>query len=398
MLRSLSKYGLKNVPKQNIQYLSTLGHRLYETQQTSSQSSLLSNVKSFFSPRKLQHQLDLEAREERENAENPFIQYPLVTKEQMSRICSEPFRFEVGYASFAHHSMNTAPIVHSLSDLTDPTQLNSLLPRRRPHGSPADTLSIKAGDDAMLVSPTLMAVADGISGWESKDEQSSSGIWARSMLETLSRLMTEYKLSHYPHPLNNRDIDQILDDTYLHTSHLMDLQDLHGSSTLILAMLSGETLKYISIGDSKLYVIRNGEVILTNEEQMLDYLCPMQVGTQTLNVLPSEIALVDEIQLQVGDIIVMCSDGVSDNLYDWEILLALDEYLNFKKDNLRAVANKLLAQCKTVAFDDNAYTPYNEKVSKLPAHRFGKSISLGGKLDDMSLCIARVLPNKAVTK
>lgn len=363
-------------------------------QDRSTESSLLHNVKSFFTPRKLQHQLDLEAREERENATNPYIQYPLVTKEQMRRISTDRYRFEVGYASFAHHSVNTSPIVHSLSDLTDPAQLNSLLPRRRPHGSPADTLSIKAGDDAMLVSPTVMAIADGISGWESKGEQCSSGIWARSMLETLSRLMTEYKLSHSPHPLNSRDIDQILDDSYLHTSHLMDLQDLKGSSTLILAMLSGETLKYISIGDCKLFVVREGEIILSNKEQMADYLCPVQIGTQTLSVLPSEVAVVDEIDLKVGDIIVMCSDGVSDNLYDWELLQALDEFLNFKKDNLRAVANKIIAQCKSVAFDDNAYTPYNEKVLKLPSARFGKNISLGGKMDDMSLCIARVSPNK----
>lgn len=369
-----------------------------QAQHDPSPSSILSNVKNFFTPKKLQQQLALEAREERENAGSPYIQYPLVTGEQMRRICYDPFRFEVGYASFAHHSVNTVPIVHSLSDLTDPTQLNTLLPRRRPHGSPADTLSIKAGDDAMLVSPTVMAIADGVSGWESKGEQCSSGIWARSMLETLSRLMTEYKLSHSPHPLNNRDISQILDDSYLHTSHLMDLQDLNGSSTLILSMLSGETLKYISIGDSKLYVVRNGEMIMTNEEQMADYLCPMQIGTQTLNVLPSEIALVDEVELKPGDIIVMCSDGISDNLYDWEILQALDEYLNFKKDNLRAVANKIVAQCKNVAYDDNAYTPYNEKVSKLPSKRFGRNISLGGKMDDMSLCIARVVPNKNVKK
>ena len=103
-------------------------------------SSLLSNVKSFYTPEKLQHQLNLEAREERENAENPYIQYPLITKEQLRSIPKDSFRFEVGYASFAHHSINTVPIVHSLSDLTDPTQFNSLLPRRCPHGSPADTL------------------------------------------------------------------------------------------------------------------------------------------------------------------------------------------------------------------------------------------------------------------
>lgn len=126
---------------------------------------------------------------------------------------------------------------------------------------------------------------------------------------------------------------------------------------------------------------------------MVDNLCPVQIGSQTLNVLPPEIALVDEIDLQPGDLIVLCSDGVSDNLYDWETVKVLDEHLNFKNDNLGAVANKIIAKCKAVAFHDNAYTPYNEKVSKLSSHRLGKNISLGGKLDDMSLCIARVVPN-----
>lgn len=356
--------------------------------------SFFGTMKNILATNKTDKQRELESREARENASNPYIQYPVITREQMKTITYDRFKFETAYSSFAHHSMNTDPTVHSLSDLTDPARLNSLLPRRRPQGSPADTLSIKAGDDAMLVSPTVMAIADGVSGWESKGQQCSSGIWARSMVETVSRLMTEYKISHVPHFLNDRDIEQILDDSYLHTSHLMDLQGLKGSSTLILCMLSGGVLKMLSIGDLKIYVVRNGEIIKTNEEQMVSDLCPQQIGTQTLNVLPSEMAWVDQISLQTDDIIVMCSDGMSDNLYDWEILQYLDEFLNFKKDNVRTVANKLLAKCKQIAYDDNAYTPYNEKVNKLPKSRFGKNYSLGGKLDDMSLCIAKVVANE----
>lgn len=151
--------------------------------------------------------------------ENPYIQYPIVTRDQMKKIAIDKYRFEFSYSSYSFHSSKGEAAIHSLSDLTDPAQLNSLLPRRRPHGSPADTLSIKSGDDAMLVSPTVLAVADGVSGWESKGENCSSGLWSRSMLETLSRLLTEYKIAHYPHHLNKRDVDQIIDDSYLHTSH-----------------------------------------------------------------------------------------------------------------------------------------------------------------------------------
>ncbi|EDK39571.2 hypothetical protein PGUG_03669 [Meyerozyma guilliermondii ATCC 6260] len=324
---------------------------------------------------------------------NPYIQYPLVTKDQLKKITNDKYKLDCAYASYAYHSDGSNPTIHSLSDLTEPTQLNTLLPRRRPHGSPADTLSIKAGDDAMLISPTVMAIADGVTGWETKDTNCSSGIWSRSMVETLSRLMTEYKFNHAPHHLNKRDIDEILDDSFLHTSHLMDLQGLSGSSTLILSMLSGEYLKMISIGDSKLYIIRDGDIIETNKEQMISDLCPQQIGTQTLGQLPSEMAWVDSMKLKEGDIIVMCSDGISDNLYEWEIVHYLDESLNLKKDSLKKAANNILVKAKEVAFDDYAYTPYNEKVNALPAAKYGHNASTGGKLDDMSICIARVVNN-----
>lgn len=358
-----------------------------------SKEGFFGSMRSLLAPRKLERQQKLEDRERRENANNPYIQYPVVTNEQIKKITNDKYKFQFGYASFAHHSITSDAIVNSLSDLTDPTQLNSLLPRRRPQGSPVDTLSIKAGDDAMLVSPAVMAIADGVSGWESKGEQCSLGIWSRSMVETLSRLMTEYKLNHAPHPLNKRDIDQILDDSHLHTSHLMDLQDLKGSSTLILCMLSGDSLMSISIGDSKMFIVRDGKIVRTNEEQLVSELCPQQIGTETLSMMPSEMAWVDSFKLHENDIIVLCSDGITDNLYDWEIVHMLDEHLNFKQDDVRTVANKILRKAKQVAFDDTAYTPYNEMVSKLPESRYGKNISLGGKLDDMSICVGRVVMN-----
>ncbi|ODV78833.1 protein serine/threonine phosphatase 2C [Suhomyces tanzawaensis NRRL Y-17324] len=321
-----------------------------------------------------------------------YMSYPCVTREQMRKISNDKYKFEFGYHSYAHHSNNSDPLIHSLSDLTDPTLLNSLLPKRRPQGSPVDTISVKAGDDAMLVSPTVLAIADGVSGWESKGEHCSSGIWSRSMVETLSRLMTEYKLSHAPHHLNKRDIDQILDDSYLHTSHLMDLQDLRGSSTLILGMLSGEYLKMISIGDSKIYIIRDGKIVKSNEEQMVSDLCPQQIGTQTLDQMPSEMAWVDSIKLKEDDLIVACSDGISDNLYEEEIVQCIDDSVKSNKD-LKTIARKLLLKAKAVGFDDYAYTPYNQQVNALP-EKYGKNLSSGGKLDDMSVCVARVVPNR----
>ncbi|KAF6070011.1 Protein phosphatase 2C family protein [Candida albicans] len=296
----------------------------------------------------------------------PYVKYPLFTKEQLKKIATDKFKLQVGHASFGYHSDSIVPSINSLSDLTDPTSLNSLLPRRRPQGSPSDTLSIKAGDDTMLVSPSVIAVADGVSGWESDGITSSS------------------------------------DDSYLHTSHLMDLQKLNGSSTLILGMLNGDLLSIVSIGDSKIFIIRDGEIVLTNEEQTKAGLCPEQIGTHTLDHLPSDIAWIKSFKLMEGDYILMCSDGISDNLYEWEILNYLNEWINTKRNNnnnnnVKNIASKLLIKAKEVAFDDYAYTPYNEKVNSLNNTNGGSNgtnHSQGGKVDDMSVIIAKVELNK----
>ncbi|CAD1811276.1 Protein phosphatase 2C family protein [Candida parapsilosis] len=337
-----------------------------------------------------------EESEERDSVDEeiPYVQYPLITREQMKKLAQDKFKFDFGYASFGFHSDSIVPSINSLSDLTDPTQLNSLLPRRRPEGSPSDTLSIKAGDDTMLVSPSVLAIADGVSGWESSGELANSGIWSRSIVETFSRLMTEYKISHAPHHLKRRDIEEILDDSFLHTSHLMDLQKLSGSSTLVLGMLSGDMLLMISIGDSKLFIIRDGKILLTNKEETSDGFCPTQIGTNTMSKMPSDFAWIDSVKLKEGDYIVMCSDGITDNLYESEIINYLDEFINAKKNNVKTIANKLLIKAKEVAFDDYAYTPYNEKVNQtLNKDSSRKPHSIGGKVDDMSIVVSKVVKN-----
>ena len=50
----------------------------------------------------------------------------------------------------------------------------------------------------------------------------------------------------------------------------------------------------------------------------------------------------------------MCSDGISDNLYEWEILNYLNEWINTKRNNnnnnVKNIASKLLIKAKEVAF------------------------------------------------
>jgi hypothetical protein len=56
---------------------------------------------------------------------------------------------------------------------------------------------------------------------------------------------------------------------------------------------------------------------------------------------------------------------------------------------LQEVCNKLLVQVKQTAFDNYCVTPYVEKVNEMSS-----SFITGGKLDDTSICLSKVLLNK----
>ncbi len=123
--------------------------------------------------------------------------------------------------------LRTQPYTHCPDLWTETsTQLNTLLPRRRPHGSPGGYFVDRAGDDAMLI-PTVMAIADGAQVGKRKTRTVLLGICLVQQWNA-SRLMTEYKF----HPaliISTREILTILDDSFAY----FPLLDLCGSQWLI---------------------------------------------------------------------------------------------------------------------------------------------------------------------
>ncbi|ODV96571.1 hypothetical protein PACTADRAFT_1161 [Pachysolen tannophilus NRRL Y-2460] len=304
------------------------------------------------------------------------------------------FKFEYANSNYVHHGKpgRHLPMVSSLSDLSDSTQIAALMPARRPIGSPTDTISIRSGDDALLCSRYFLGVADGISSWgENKD----AGLWARSMLEAMSRNLTFYerKILSQNRSINDEEIEMLLDDSYMRTVQLMRDEGLEGSSTILLCIILDHNLKIVNIGDSKFYMFRDGKIIKTNKEQMKSILCPEQLGTNDkIDELPSSKAIFDSEELKENDILVICSDGLSDNLWQDEIELYVNKIIFQEGKTLQELANFLLKKAKNVAFDNYAVCPYVEKINSLP-FEIRKSYITGGKVDDISVCVAKVLKN-----
>lgn len=298
------------------------------------------------------------------------------------------FKFLFSQAGYVHHGPVRKPLVSSLMDLTDSASNLSLLPKRRLYGNPFETMSVKNGDDAMIVSPNLLGVADGVSGWSGA--HADSGLFARSFLENISRSFAE--LSHRNADdlsrISERDLSIRLDECYQESLALMEREHFKGSSTLLVAMIIDSELKLLNIGDSRIFVIRNGELVKTNTEQYISKMCPQQVGTTDTVKLPSQVVQYSDLHLEENDILLLCSDGITDNLFQDEILSFVNSHLNSDRSNLGEVCHRLMIHAKSIAFDNYCVSPYVEKVNDI-----GNNFITGGKLDDISVCLAKVVMN-----
>lgn len=309
---------------------------------------------------------------EKRGTKDPRVQY------------KDTYRFEYNYSSYVHHGH--LPMIGSLTELTENTQILALMPKRRPVGSPNDTISVRVGDDAMLCSVSMLACADGISEW---GVDKDAGLWARSNLETMSRNLTSLKNKIAPETISGDQVAALLDDSYQRTVRLMREEHLEGSSTLLVAVIMDKILQIASIGDCKLFIFRDGKICFENQIQMDSPLCPRQIGTNSyMKKLPSELAWFETFPLQENDILILCSDGLVDNLWIEEIEKFTYEVLYINQSSLQLLADLLVYKSKESALDSNIISPYIDKVNELK-----NTYMTGGKMDDISVTVARVLKN-----
>lgn len=257
--------------------------------------------------------------------------------------------------------------------------------------------SLGCGEDSVVGSMQLLGLADGVSGWNDVDSGHAS-LWSRLILH---RFLTHYvKVYNNQNSVNSPSAGseisqakmlQILDRAYIDTRCILGEHKETGSSTLILASLnqSKDSLQVLNIGDSSIYVIRDGKIVFTaNRESCPENRCPKQLGTNSTK-LPSAVASYYSIPVQQGDLILMCSDGVSDNLWESEITDALEE--TFYKDDdashttnsakIQAAADLLVSRATDRSFNEFVACPYHVKSSHCPT---------GGKNDDISVLLAEV--------
>ncbi|RXG68672.1 Protein phosphatase PTC7-like protein [Armadillidium vulgare] len=154
-----------------------------------------------------------------------------------------------------------------------------------------------------------------------------------------------------------------------------------GSSTACVVVLQGSFGKLFSanIGDSGFLVIRNGSVVHRSHEQQHYFNTPFQlslppagVSSQVLNDRP-ESASTQSFDIKVGDMVLLATDGVFDNLPDSLILGELVNVAGTTDSSLlQKAANAIAKKAQIMAFDEQYMSPFAQSARKNGIDAVGK--------------------------
>ena len=139
-------------------------------------------------------------------------------------------------------------------------------------------------------------------------------------------------------------------------------------------------LAYVTqLGDSAIMIMRpsDREIVYKTKEQWHWFDCPRQLGTNSPDT-PEKEAVMDRVDIEMGDIILAMSDGVTDNLWDHEIVdNVADSADRFDRGEAQIkegseeevhsikmtyVAQELMKAARIIAEDPFAESPYMEKA------------------------------------
>lgn len=254
------------------------------------------------------------------------------------------------------------------------------------------------GEDAHVIRPDpsggIIAVADGVGGY--KEYGVDAGLYSRRLLQNLADAFMLAERANSGKPPNPREA--------LATAH--EATKVAGATTAVVIALNGATRKMtaLNLGDSGFRVFRDGALIFSSPDLEHSFNCPYQLGCARYvpNTDKAEDGQIFEMDVAPGDLVVMATDGVLDNLRDTQIeeivasAMSAAEAQGFTQ--AKAVAEALVARARACASDPEYMSPYIEQAAALgliknPLGAFGAKLwtPKGGKEDDITVVAAVVL-------
>jgi len=183
----------------------------------------------------------------------------------------------------------------------------------------------------------------------------------------------------------------------------------YGASTITLLVLEGTQVGVANLGDSGFMLLRKAQhgmtVVKRSEEQQHSWNCPYQL-TRLPKALAARLPKVSLdtaedcerycFEVQEGDLLLMFTDGLRDNLHEREILHIVDCALPPAFGELVGLAEHAtppenVARALALAAQERSLDP----VAKVPFNEYSKRHGYqctGGKQDDITVVAAWVMP------
>lgn len=173
--------------------------------------------------------------------------------------------------------------------------------------------------------PNLFIIADGMGGHKAGDYAS------RYAVDTIEKETLE-SLEENPEIILQKAISKANKDIRELSHQNPDMEGM--GTTIVAATIYGKYMKVANVGDSRLYII-NGKKIkqITRDHSLVEEMVRIgeldrisarnhpnkNIITRAVGVTASVVADFFDVELKDGDVILMCSDGLSNMLEDEEI-------------------------------------------------------------------------------
>ncbi|XP_021905368.1 probable protein phosphatase 2C 80 [Carica papaya] len=224
------------------------------------------------------------------------------------------------------------------------------------------------GDDAHFVSHThqTVGVADGVGGWSKIGVD--AGNFAR---ELMMNAHGEVESSEVVDPR------KVLNEAFLKTK-------AEGSSTACVLTLKDSSLIAVNVGDSGFMVLREKKLMYRSPPQQHRFNYPYQLGKSEKSDRPQS-ALHIEVGVMAGDVVIVGTDGLWDNIHPTQI-----EYILMRAgDDESCCAPKEIAErIGAVAFFNSRNKDYDSPFA-IASRKAGRNHK-GGKKDDITVLVAFV--------
>jgi len=251
--------------------------------------------------------------------------------------------------------------------------------------------SVGCGEDNWFTRHDSLGVADGVSAWGRHESRGATrpdpALLSRKLMHSAYVELEKYdnaeKDSH-----DNVDPKQVLQTSYEQTMRQCALERVVGSTTALIAVLRNDELRIANLGDCGICIIRNQNIIFRNEEQQHSFNYPFQLGTGSSDAPRDAQAFV--VKVVRGDIIIVGSDGIFDNLFDEDIVEEVKRSMNGKRNATassirpQVLAESLAFRAKGTSQDLECSSPFESRASREAFYY------TGGKVDDISVIVAVV--------